>query len=175
MCSTRVLRSLIALLAALVMVCGYSAASFAQSADQSQEAKMRILQERIDALSKELKDIKDEQTKTSKTVGAVDKAWNTFIKGFFGTLDVSIDETTKGMNGMVAYHLLNCTGPTGGAPCTFDLTNPKAPPFGRLGWMSMMASNGSNIGYRGSHKIGTSDVDFVYQVSTSIDMAAAPG
>jgi predicted porin len=175
MCSTPVLRSLIALLAVVVTVCGYSAASFAQTADQSQDAKIRILQERIDALSKELTSIKQEQEKTSKTVGAADKAYNAFIKGFFGTLDVSIDETTKGMNGMVAYHLLNCTGPTGGAPCTFDLTNPKSPPFGRLGWMPMMASNGSNIGYRGSHKIGTSDIDFIYQVSTSIDMAAAPG
>src|SRR5690348_15535612 len=153
MCSTPVLRSLIALLAVVVTVCGYSAASFAQTADQSQDAKIRILQERIDALSKELASIKQEQEKTSKTVGAADKAYNAFIKGFFGTLDVSIDETTKGMNGMVAYHLLNCTGPTGGAPCTFDLTNPKSPPYGRVGWLSMMASNGSNIGYRGSHKI----------------------
>lgn len=175
MSSTRVLRSLVAFIAAIVTVCSYSAASFAQSADQSQDAKIRVLQERIDALSKELKAMSEEQSKTTKTVATVDKAWNTFIKGFFGTLDVSIDETTKGMNGMQAYHLLNCTGPTGGAPCTFDLTNPKAPPFGRVGWMSMMSSNGSNIGYRGNHKIGQSDVDFIYQVSTSLDMAAAPG
>lgn len=175
MCSTRVVRSLIALLAAAVTVCSYSAATFAQSADQSQDAKMRILQERIDALSKELKTIKEEQDKQGKTVGAVDKAYGAFIKGFFGTLDVSIDEATKGMNGMQAYHLLNCTGPTGGAPCTLDPTNPKSPPFGRLGWMPMMASNGSNIGYRGSHKIGSSGVDFIYQVSAAIDMSAAPG
>src|SRR5215472_11720458 len=174
MCSTPVLRSLIALLAVVVMV-GGSAPTFAQSADQSQDAKIRILQERIDALSKELASIKTEQEKTSKTVSAADKAYGAFVKGFFGTLDVSIDETTKGMNGMQAYHLLNCTGPTGGAPCTFDTTNPKSPPFGRVGWMSMMSSNGSNIGYRGSHKIGTSDVDFIYQISTSLDMAAAPG
>jgi hypothetical protein len=156
-----VLRSLVAFIAAIVTVCSYSAASFAQSADQSQDAKIRVLQERIDALSKELKAMSEEQSKTTKTVATVDKAWNTFIKGFFGTLDVSIDETTKGMNGMQAYHLLNCTGPTGGAPCTFDPTNPKAPPFGRVGWMSMMSSNGSNIGYRGNHKIGQSDVDFI--------------
>ncbi|HYM03790.1 MAG TPA: hypothetical protein VET85_12645, partial [Stellaceae bacterium] len=169
------IRSLIALVAGLVMVCGYSAATFAQSADQSQDAKMRVLQERIDALSKELKSIKDTQDKESKTVGAVDKAWTTFSKGFFGTLDVSIDETTKGMNGMQAYHYA-CTGPTGGAPCTVDLAQgTKAPPFGRVGWMSMMSSNGSNIGYRGSHKIGTTGIDLIYQVSTSLDMAAAPG
>jgi len=174
MCGTRVLRSLVALTAAALVICSYSASSVAQTT-QDEEARMRILQQRIDDLSKQLKQVQDEQAKTAKTVSSVDKAWNTFIKGFFGTLDVSIDYTTKGMEGMQAYHLLNCTGPTGGAPCTFDYTNPKAPPFGRVGWMAMMSSNGSNIGYRGSHQIGKSSVDFIYQVSTSIDMAAAPG
>jgi predicted porin len=119
--------------------------------------------------------MQDQQTKTDKVVGTVDKAWNTFIKGFFGTLDVSIDYTTKGMDGFQAWHY-NCTGPGGGAPCTVNTAaGPKAPPFGNVGWMAMMSSNGSNVGYRGSHKIGTSNVDFVYQVSTSLDMAAAPG
>src|SRR6201993_4482533 len=156
MCSTRVLRSLIALVAALVMACGYSAAAFAQSADQSQDAKIRILQERIDALSKELKSIKDEQDKTTKTVSTVDKAWNTFIKGFFGTLDVSIDYTTKGMNDMIAYGY-GPNAPLGGPP--YFNTGPKgaATPYGRVSWMAMMSSNGSNVGYRGSHKIGSSN------------------
>jgi len=100
---------------------------------------MRILQQRIDDLSKQLKQIQDEQAKTSKTVATVDKAWNTFIKGFFGTLDVSIDYTTKGMEDMIAYHLA-CTGPNGGPPCTLDHTNPKGPPFGRVSWMAMMST-----------------------------------
>ena len=39
----------------------------------------------------------------------------------------------------------------------------------------MMSSNGSSIGYRGSHKIPDSISNFIYQVSTSINMAAAPG
>ncbi len=38
-----------------------------------------------------------------------------------------------------------------------------------------MSSNGSNVGYRGAHKIDGSTVDFVYQVSTALNMAAAPG
>src|SRR5579864_2104909 len=173
MSSTRVLRSLVAFIAAIVTVCSYSAASFAQSADQSQDAKMRVLQERIDALSKELKGIQEEQTKSNKTVATVDKAWNTFIKGFFGTLDVSVDETTKGMSDMIAYHWGSAAN--GGPPYVNNGAKSPPGPFGRVSWMSMMSSNGSNIGYRGSHKIGKSDVDFIYQVSTSIDMAAAPG
>jgi predicted porin len=163
-------------LAAAVLLFSYSSPGLAQAtAAQDQDAKMRVLQQRIDDMSKQLKQMQDEQAKTAKTVTTVDKAWNTFIKGFFGTLDVSIDYTTKGMENMQAYHLLSCTGPTGGAPCTFDYTNPKAPPFGRVSWMAMMSSNGSNIGYRGSHQIGKSNWDFTYQVSASIDMAAAPG
>jgi predicted porin len=153
---------------------GYSGPTVAQAAAaQDQDARMKVLQQRIDDMSKQLKQMQDEQAKTTKTVSTVDKAWNTFIKGFFGTLDVSIDYTTKGMEGMQAFHIANCTGPNGGAPCTFG--GEKAPPYGRVSWMAMMSSNGSNVGYRGSHKIGTSDTDFIYQVSTSIDMAAAPG
>ncbi|HXJ82532.1 MAG TPA: porin [Candidatus Methylomirabilis sp.] len=171
--STRVLRSLVALIAAIVTVCSYSAASFAQSADQSQEAKIRVLQERIDALSKELKSMSEEQAKTTKSVATVDKAWNTFIKGFFGTMDVSIDETTKGMSDMIAYHW--GSAPNGGPPYVNNGAKSPPGPYGRVSWMPMMSSNGSNVGYRGSHKIGTSGVDFIYQVSTAIDMAAAPG
>src|SRR5215468_10972333 len=179
MCGTRVVRSLAVSLVAGVLCSNYSGPTLAQAgaAPADQDAKMRVLQQRIDDLSKQLKEIQDEQAKNAKSVATVDKAWNTFIKGFFGTLDVSIDYTTKGMEDMVAYHLA-CTGPNGGPPCILDLTNPKnggAHPYGRVSWMAMMSSNGSNIGYRGSHQIGKSNVDFIYQVSAAIDMAAAPG
>ena len=174
MCGTRVLRSLAAILAAVLVICSYSTSTVAQTVDQQQEARTRILQQRIDELDRELKAIKEEQAKSAKTLSTVDKAWNTFIKGFFGTLDVSLDATTKGMSGMVAY-TYTCT-PSGFAPCTQGpAKNNGAGPFGKVGWMPMMSSNGSNVGYRGSHRIGTSSVDFIYQVSTSLDMAAAPG
>ncbi len=173
MFGTTVLRSLAVSLAAGMLYFSYSGPALAQAAPADQDARMRVLQQRIDDLSKQLKDIQDQEAKTSKTVATVDKAWNTFIKGFFGTLDVSIDYTTKGMEDMHAFHIANCTGPTGGAPCTFG--GEKAPPFGRVSWMAMMSSNGSNVGYRGSHQIGKSSWDFTYQVSASIDMAAAPG
>jgi predicted porin len=169
----RVVTFLAAWLVAVLVLFSYSSPISAQ-ATADQEARMKILQQRIDDMSKQIKQMQDEQAKTSKTVSTVDKAWNTFIKGFFGTLDVSIDYTTKGMEDMIAYHLA-CTGPNGGPPCILDHTNPKGGPFGRVSWMAMMSSNGSNVGYRGSHQIGKSSVDFIYQVSTSLDMAAAPG
>jgi predicted porin len=175
MSGSRKLSTLLALLGTALVVVSYSAQSVAQAPPSDQEARMRVLQQRIDDLSKQLKQIQDEQTKTSKTVSTVDKAWNTFIKGFFGTLDVSIDATTKGMSNLVAYPYTSL-GVNGGPP--YQQGAPKnggAGPYGNVGWLGMMSSNGSNIGYRGSHQIGKSSVDFIYQVSASIDMAAAPG
>jgi predicted porin len=170
MFSTRLQRPLVAALAALLVVLSYSTETAAQSADQ--DARMRTLQQQIDELNKQMKQIKEETSKTAKTVTEGEKKFDNFLKGFFGTMDASIDYTTKGMNGMQAYEYA-CTGPLGGPPCTAGAT--KAPPFGRVGWMAAMSSNGSNIGYRGTHKIGTSDIDFIYQVSTAFSVNSAPG
>ena len=99
------------------------------------------------------------------------------MKGFFGTLDVSIDYTTKGMNGFIAYPYSLAPGVT--SPTGPFVQGPAkgggAGPYGRVGWLAAMSSNGSNVGYRGTHQIADSHVDFIYQVSTAIDMAAAPG
>jgi predicted porin len=174
------LRSLAALLAATLVVFSYSAQTIAQSTDQDTQARMRILQERIDALGKELKTMKEEQGATAKVVNSSEKRLNTFMKGFFGTMDVSIDETTKGMGGMLAYGSALAPGVTSpSGPFVYN-TSPKVAngvtsPFGRVSWLAAMSSNGSNVGYRGTHQIGESHVDFIYQVSTAINMSAAPG
>jgi predicted porin len=172
MFSTRMLRPLVAALTAALVVFSYSGPTVAQT---DQDAKMRILQERIDELSKELKSMKEEQDKTSKTVASAAKKLDSFTKGFFGTLDASIDYTTKGMNGMQAYGFALAPGvssPTG--PFVNTGLKPGGP-FGRVGWLAAMSSNGSNVGYRGSHKIGDSDFNFVYQVATGFNVTAAPG
>jgi len=64
---------------------------------------------------------------------------------------------------------------TGAPGSPFVATGTRAPPVGKVGYLGALSSNGSNIGYRGSHKIGTSNVDLIYQVSTSINLVAAPG
>ena len=191
MCGTKVLRSLVALLAAVLVVFGLVGPTMAQtqSASSDQEARLRILQERIDALAKELKDLQAEQAKTAQTVATTTKTvettaktvsksesrFNDFMKGFFGTLDASIDYTTKGENGMQAFPYALAPGvisPNG----PFVLAGgPKAPPFGRVGWLAALSSNGSNVGYRGTHHIDGTNLDFIYQVAAAIDMVAAPG
>jgi predicted porin len=177
---TKALKSLAVSLATGLLYLGYSGPSLAQMTGD-QDARMRILQQRIDDLSKQLKQVQDETNKNTKAVANGEKRVSDIMRGFFGTFDMSIDATTKGMDGMLAYPY-TCTGPGGGPPCTVPPgTPPKTTPnwgpspYGRVGWMPMMSSNGSNFGYRGTHKIADSTVDFIYQVSTAINLAAAPG
>ena len=97
-----------------------------------------------------------------------------FLKGFYGTLDVSFDDVTKGINGLTAYQY-----------SLSDPTNPYSTPIqgapkgvqqvGRLGYLPALSTNKSQIGYRNTHKIGSSDFDFILQVETSLSITAAPG
>ena len=89
------------------------------------------------------------------------------ISGFYGTLDVSLDDTTKGINGLVAYHYAP-VGASPFGPYQIDPANPapKGGPVGRVGYMPGLSTNKSVLGYRGSHKIADTGVDFIYQIET---------
>jgi predicted porin len=174
-------------------------------AGQDVPNKMRDMQQRIEELSKELQALQKQQqeqqqalqkqqqeqqqaqqqqsqdiqkatvaaTKATQTADKQQTAFANFMKGFFGTLDVSVDYTTKGMNGLVAYPWGYATGAPG-SPYVVTGSQ-KGPPFGKVGWLGAMSSNGSNVGYRGTYPIAKSGVDFIFQVSTAINMSAAPG
>jgi predicted porin/outer membrane murein-binding lipoprotein Lpp len=188
---TRVHKVLFATVAGLVTIPAIS-----QSGDQ--DAKIRELQQQIQDLSKRVEQLSKEREqaapkKEEPTVAGTPKAkpagpapspeplFDKFLKGFFGTLDLSVDYTTKGMDNLVAYPWgyesgapVNPATPT--APQAYVQTGgAKAPPYGKVSWLGSMSSNGSNVGYRGSHRIPDTSVDFIYQVSTALNMAAAPG
>jgi predicted porin len=112
-------------------------------------------------------------TPKAQQAASADSRFDKFMKGFFGTLDLSVDYTTKGMGGLEAFPY----GYASGAPGSpFVITGPaKSGPYGKVGWVGAMSSNGSNFGYRGTHQIGTSDFDLIYQVSTAFSLSAAPG
>jgi predicted porin len=153
---------------------------------------MRIMQQQMQELQKKLDSVSAKQAatpaaapsgppmsassspgKAAEAMSPLETKFNTFLKGFYGALDVSVDYTTKGMNNPVAYPYYYASGAPGSP---YVISGPqKATPYGKVGWLGAMSSNGSSIGYRGTHRIGTSDVDFIYQVSTAIDMVAAPG
>jgi predicted porin len=167
--------------------------AYAQSADDpSMNDRMRILQERIDDLAKQLDAMKQEQQAqqaraaaappppsappsgmTAKAGESTEPRLDKFLKGFFGTLDASMDYTTKGIDQASAYEwsYANPLNPSSGLVRGAN----KGTAVGRVGYILALSSNGSNIGYRGSHTIPNTDVDFIYQVSTALDIEAAPG
>ena len=147
--------------------------------------KVQLLMQQIDELRQEVKALKGNATAipvdsgpkmASAGAGQAPQAepeFEGFLKGFYGTLDVSFDDTTKGMKGMVAYPVAN-----GGIGPGLDYAHPKnggAGPVGAVNWMPAISTNKSQIGYRGSHVIGDSDYKLVYQVETSLAITASPG
>ena len=75
---------------------------------------------------------------------------------FYGNLDVSVDDATKGLNGV----------PLGSA---------SAPPVGNGGWLEDISTNLAYIGVRGTQMTGLKDTNFIFQLETSINISAAPG
>src|SRR6266705_2873029 len=73
---------------------------------------------------------------------------------FYGHLDLSVDDATKGIK-------------QGGAG-----QNPA--PVGKVGWQADVSSNLSYFGVRGSHDIGGGN-RMVFQMETQVDVAATPG
>ncbi len=174
------------------MMLGLGAAAPAAADDKALADQVKALMQRVDELTKEVSTLKKQNGQAAATQAAAapapaatappatatpalaaEPAFDKFMKGFYGTLDVSFDDTTKGMNGMVAYHIEN-----GGTGPGLDYGNPKnggAGPVGRVGYMPALSTNKSQIGYRGQHEIGTSGVNLVYQVETALAITASPG
>ncbi len=161
-------------------------------ADDAQENRdlkeqMRVMMQRMDDLQKQIQALSKPAPAPAATAPAqvaasgpaapaaakvdMEPKLTKILSGIFGTLDVSFDDTTKGMNGFVAYHLL----PDGSG---LDYTNPKnggAGPVGRVNYMPALSTNKSTLGYRGSHKIEGTTVDFIYQIQTAPAITSSPG
>jgi predicted porin len=195
---TKVPTYLFAALAALLLMAGYPARSLADDAADNAALKeqMRVLMQRIDELSKQVDSLSKQQAAAQAAPAAPPAAmpmpgapaaapkvakeappepkFDKFLKGFYGTLDVSFDDTTKGINGLTAYgySLVDPANPASG----YVNNGPKGTQqVGRLGYMPALSTNKSQIGYRNAHKIGDSDVDFVIQVETALAITASPG
>jgi predicted porin len=188
---------LIAALAGVLLIAGYPGQSFADEAADNAALKeqMRVLMQRIDDLSKQVDSLSKQQAatqpaaaptpapmpgaappapKVAKETPSSEPKFDKFLKGFYGTLDVSFDDTTKGINGLTAYSYgpINPANPGAG----YVNNGPKgAQQVGRLGYMPALSTNKSQVGYRMSHKIGDSDIDFIAQVETSLAITASPG
>jgi predicted porin len=164
-------------------------------ADDAQENKalkeqMRQMMQRMDALQKQVEALSKQQAATpppavvttpppqyvpppvvAKKELPSEPKFEAFLKGFYGTLDASVDYTTKGMDGMVAYHYA-------GAPVNgvFPTAGVKGTPYGNVGWQPSISTNAATLGWRGSHAIpGWDDTKFVIQIEANVGLTDSPG
>ncbi len=186
MLKLKLARPMLVALAACAASVALNSVVFADDAQtQALKDQMRIMQQQMQQLQNQIDTLSTKQAagppksaasspeKGKVAMTPLETKFDNFLKGFYGSLGVSVDYTTKGINNPNAYNYYYANGAPG-SPYVIT-SGPKAGPYGRVGWLGAMSSNGSSIGYRGSHKIPNSDVSFIYQVSTAIDMVAAPG
>jgi hypothetical protein len=166
-----------------------ASADNAQDAQQLQQ-QMQVLQQQMQELQKQIQTLSKKQaTAPPAEVGppsaAAAKApeekeplLHQIIKGFYGTLDVSFDEMTKGMTGPAWGW--NCTSPYTDSGCTHNPT-PKigaagtTSPVGQVGYQPELGTNKSVLGYHGAIPIGNSTTDFIFQIETQPSITSSPG
>jgi len=180
MSKVKVGKPVLAALAACAATCTVGTAVYADDAQDSKALKeqMRAMQQRLDEMQREVTKVATQQPKSAaggKEAPAEPK-FDKFMKGFYGTLDVSIDYATKGMSDMAAYpYALNDpANPFGGSHIVTG-GGPKIGPQGRVGWMPDLSTNKSVLGYRGSHRIAGTDVDLIYQLEVQPQITNVPG
>ena len=151
---------------------GISGPANAQSGADELKQKVDMLQQQLDVLRGRLDQVlkQQEEAATRPMPAPVASAGHDFLErkpgdgltfftrggevSFYGNLDISVDEATKGIGGMMANG---------------------AAPVGRGGWMPDISSNISYIGVRGLQDLGTFPARFVYQLETQIDVSATSG
>src|SRR5882757_6894242 len=177
-------------LVACAATCTIGSAVYADDAQDTMALKeqMRLMQQRLDEMQKQLETMSKRQappeaappqgpTVAKEKPEVKEPLFEKFLSGFYGTLDVSLDDTTKGINGLTAYHyaLIDPTNPNSGYVRDPTNSGPKGGPVGRLGYMPALSTNKSVLGYRGSHRIDGSSVDFIYQIEAAPAITSAPG
>src|ERR1700675_3464303 len=169
-------------------------------ADDAQENKalkeqMRQMMQRMDALQKQVDALQRQQAAPPVVTAAPaappappaappaaagptvakappEPAFEKFAKGFYGTLDSSVDYATKGMSDLGAFHY---EGYPPAVPGVFTQLGAKVGPVGRVGWQADLSTNKSVLGYRGSHSIPGGAFDFIYQIEVQPSITSAPG
>jgi hypothetical protein len=182
-------------LAACAATCSLGSRVFADDTQDTQklQQQMQALQQQMQELQKQIQALSKKQANApaapaaetgppasaaAKTPEEKEPLLHQIIKGFYGTLDVSFDEVTKGITGPAWGW--NCTDPFNNTGCTHNPT-PKigaagtTGPVGQVGWQPEIGTNKSVLGYHGAIQIGNSDTDFIFQIETQPSITAAPG
>src|SRR5271155_5605012 len=118
------------------------------------QQQMQQLQNQIDALSKKQAAapaapppaVAAVQGPAAPAAAPAEPKFEKFIKGFFGTLDVPLDDATKGIRGLTAYSYAGAPGPNG----VYANNGPKGTQItGSVGYIGSVSTNKSVLGYRG--------------------------
>jgi predicted porin len=194
MLKSKLAHRLAATLAACAAVCTLGSAVHADEAQDTQALKeqMRIMQQQLQEMQKKLDALSNRPPAAPAppvgpavagaapgmegptfTAAPAEPKFEAFVKGFYGTLDVSLDDATKGIRGLTA----DSYSYAGGVPGSGYVNNgPKGTQItGSVGWIGDLSTNKSVLGYRGSHKIDGSDISFIYQIETQPAITSSPG
>src|SRR5579862_2884465 len=172
----------IALLCAVACGTGsaaFSGAAFAQSPEEMKR-QIELLQQQIDMLKNRFDQMSTQQQQQQQQIQKVQTAAPAAAGGdghgflerkegdgitfytrggevsIYGNLDISVDDTTKGIGGKTA-------------------ANPPTSPVGNTGWMPAISTNLSYVGVRGFQTLGDWQTRFVNQLETQIDVSASSG
>jgi len=180
--------------AASVAFNGAVFADDAQAQAQALKEQMRIMQQQMLEMQKKIDALSQQQAalaakpaappvaavvpppaKEAKKEAPAEPLFDKFAKGFYGTLDVSVDDVTKGENGFVAYPYSAFNPANPGVYVRGPAKAGGAGPVGNVGYVVGLSTNKSVLGYRGSHKIPSSEVEFIYQLEVQPQITNAPG
>jgi hypothetical protein len=177
----------------LLAACTFGGAALADDAQDKEalQEQMRVMQQQMQELQKKVESLSNKEanaqqsgppssaaTGPAATPEEKEPLLHQIIKGFYGTLDVSVDEVTKGITGPAWGY--SCTDPFNNTGCVRNAT-PKTNqfggtgPVGQVGYQPELGTNKSVLGYHGAIQIGHSNTDFIFQIETQPAITASPG
>jgi predicted porin len=198
------MRFRIPLVIAAALAMAFAGAARADDASDL-KAKLEALQKQMDSIKAQMDQMQKQREEEMKKPAAppvaraeegaakspVEALFDKLTKGFYGTIDVSGDFATKGMNKMTAGAGIGWvqTGPFGAVgqghytpPTGVKMANCNIPsgvctpyPVGNVGWQPEFSTNKSGIGYRGSHTLPWKEFAFIYQIEANFSVTSAPG
>ena len=181
-------RPMLVALAACAAGVAFNGVVLADDAQDAQALKdqMRVMQQQMQELQKKVQTLSSKQQAgppaSAATVPAAPQEkevlLHQIIKGFYGTLDVSVDEVSKGITGPAWGY--TCSDPYINTTCARNAT-PKTNaaggigPVGQVGYQPELGTNKSVLGYHGAVQIGHSSNDFIFQIETQPSLTESPG
>ncbi len=133
--------------------------------DPDTQAEIKALRAQVEALMKKVETLSSKEAATAEKQAteksaATSSSGSSFadaLKGidFYGNLDLSVDDSTKGIAGKIA-------------------NDGTSIPAGRVGWVPAISTNISYLGLRGKHDLGNG-MAAVFQLETQLDISATAG